>query len=182
MGLVGNRRVAGGVCIAALGLAIASILGGVAAAGPVQESGYWWRLQTGTGPRLTPPQVPAGGLWVTRESFGRRVGVRGAHHARGGRSRDSAHIVDRQRERHACARCLSGCLRVVAGPGRQLERQARRRLREVAGPRGGLARPHDAHRVAQRLSRQGRSTSCCCLKRTRRSTSRSKSPVRARSR
>lgn len=32
--------------------------------------GYWWRLQSGVGPRLTPPGVPEEGLWVTVDPSG----------------------------------------------------------------------------------------------------------------
>ena len=40
-----------------------------AAEGPVAV-GYWWRLQGGVAPALTPPSVPEGGLWVAADPSG----------------------------------------------------------------------------------------------------------------
>lgn len=39
-------------------------------AAPPSALGYWWRLQSGVGPHLTPPGVPEGGLWVTDDPSG----------------------------------------------------------------------------------------------------------------
>jgi hypothetical protein len=55
-----------GVMFALLGAPAAS------AAAPTAR-GYWWRLQTGSGPHLPPPPVvPAGGIWVAGDPSGQQ--------------------------------------------------------------------------------------------------------------
>lgn len=59
-----------------------------AAAAPPDEYGSWWRLQTGTGPVLSPPPgVPADGLWIANDPSGEQAvsAARIAPAASGGR-------------------------------------------------------------------------------------------------
>lgn len=56
--------------LVAAALVVALGHGSGAGAEAPSEHGYWWRLQSGVGPHLTPPGVPEGGLWVTDDPSG----------------------------------------------------------------------------------------------------------------
>jgi hypothetical protein len=71
--MLGRRRLAGAAVLAAL-LALQAWPVPLAAAATPDAQGYWWRLQTGAGPRLpAPPFVPAGGLWVANDNSGQQA-------------------------------------------------------------------------------------------------------------
>jgi hypothetical protein len=68
-----RRRLTGAALLAALLGVLALPIHAAVAATP-SSHGYWWRLQTGTGPRLpAPPFVPEGGLWVANDSSGQQA-------------------------------------------------------------------------------------------------------------
>jgi hypothetical protein len=65
-----RRRLAGAAILAAL-LAVPVM---PASAATPSAHGYWWRLQTGTGPTLPkPPVVPSGGMWVSSNASGQQA-------------------------------------------------------------------------------------------------------------
>jgi hypothetical protein len=65
-----RRGLAGAAVLAAL---LAVPVSSVSAATP-SAHGYWWRLQTGTGPALPkPPTVPPGGMWVSSNASGQQA-------------------------------------------------------------------------------------------------------------
>jgi hypothetical protein len=66
-----RRGLAGAAILAAL---LASFPFGAASAATPSAHGYWWRLQTGSGPTLPPPAiVPSGGLWAAQDASGQQA-------------------------------------------------------------------------------------------------------------
>jgi hypothetical protein len=65
-----RRRLAGAAILAAL-LVVPAL---PASAAAPSAHGYWWRLQTGSGPALPkPPMVPSDGMWVSANASGQQA-------------------------------------------------------------------------------------------------------------
>lgn len=68
-----RRRLAGAAVLAAL-LGMLAMPAPAAFGAAPSAHGYWWRLQTGTGPPLpAPPFVPDEGLWVANDNSGQQA-------------------------------------------------------------------------------------------------------------